>query len=115
MPPMLAKLSQQRELGLAKTLLSWRSITIIQYWKSFEHLTACAKSRDASHLPAWAAFNRTIDKDSAVGIWHEIYLIGPHRAETVYVNMPRWGLARAADHLQITGLRDNARQRISVG
>lgn len=113
MPPMLAELSQHRELGFlgGETLLSWRGVTMIQYWKSFEHLTAYAQSRDAVICRPGAAFNRTIGNDGTVGIWHETYLIEPHRAETVYVNMPRRGLAHAADHLPITGLRE----RISVG
>jgi len=116
MPPMLAELSRQKELGFlsGETFLSWRGIAMLQYWKSFEHLTAYAQSREASHLPAWAAFNRAIANDGTVGIWHETYLVEPHHSETVYANMPRWGLAHAGDHLQVTGLRDSARQRISA-
>ena len=87
---------------------------MLQYWKSFEHLTAYAHARNASHLPAWAAFNRAIGSDGTVGIWHETYLVEPHHFETVYVNMPRWGLARAGEYVPITGLRDSARQRIAV-
>jgi hypothetical protein len=111
---MLAELSRQKELGFLNgdTLLSWRGVTMVQYWKSFEHLAAYPHSRDDSHLPAWAAFNQSIGNDGSVGIWHETYLVEPHHSETVYANMPRWGLARAADHILVTGVRDSARQRI---
>lgn len=114
MPPMLAELSRQKDLGFlsGETLLSWRGVTMVQYWRSFEQLVAYAHSRDASHLPAWAAFNLAIGSDGSVGIWHETYLVEPHHSETIYANMPRWGLARGADHLPVTGLHDSARQRI---
>lgn len=116
MGPMLQELSRNKELGFlsAETLLSWRGITSLQYWKSFEHLNAYAHARDAKHLPAWAAFNRAIGNDGTVGIWHETYLVEPHHSETVYANMPRWGLAGAGEHLPVTGVRDSARQRIAV-
>jgi len=116
MPRMLEELSRNPELGFlsGETLLSWRGPTMLQYWKSFEHLTAYAHARDAAHLPAWAAFNRAIGNDGTVGIWHETYLVEPHHFETVYANMPRCGLARAGEHLLVTGLRDSARQRIAV-
>jgi Domain of unknown function (DUF4188) len=116
MPPMLEELARNKELGFlsGETLLSLRGPVMVQYWKSFEQLTAYAQARDAKHLPAWAAFNRLIGGDGTVGIWHETYLVEPHHSETVYVNMPRWGLSRAGEHMQVTGLRDSARQRITV-
>jgi hypothetical protein len=116
MPPMLEELSRNKELGFlsGETLLNWRGVTSLQYWKSFEHLNAYAHARDANHLPAWAAFNRAIGGDGTVGIWHETYVVEPHHSETVYANMPPWGLARAGEYVPVTGLRDSARQRIAV-
>jgi hypothetical protein len=116
MGPMLEELARNKELGFlsAETLLSWRGITSLQYWRSFEHLNAYAHARDAKHLPAWAAFNRAIGNDGTVGIWHETYLVEPHHSETVYANMLRWGLAGAGEHVQVTGVRDSARQRIAL-
>jgi Monooxygenase af470-like len=88
---MLSELSQQKELGFLNgdMLLNWRGVTMVQYWKSFEQLAAYAHSRDASHLPAWAAFNRAIVSDGSVGIRYETYSVEPHHSETVYANMPR--------------------------
>ncbi len=115
MGPMLEELARNKELGFlsAETLLSWRGITSLQYWKSFEHLNAYAHARDAKHLPAWAAFNRAVGNDGTVGIWHETYLVEPHHFETVYANMPPWGLGRAGKFIPVTGVRDSARQRIA--
>jgi hypothetical protein len=114
MSPMLAELYANPELGFlgAEVFLNWRGITQLQYWKSFDHLHAYARDRDAKHLPAWAAFNRAIGSDGSVGIWHETYLIEPHHSESIYANMPPWGLSRAFGRTSITGLNDGARQRI---
>ena len=116
MPPMLEELAKNKDLGFlgGETLLSWRGVTSLQYWRSFEQLVAYAQARDAKHLPAWAAFNRAIGNDGSVGIWHETFVVEPHHSETIYANMPRWGLSRVAEHIPITGVRDSARQRVSV-
>ncbi len=114
MPPMLAELKRHPELGLlhVETALYWRGVVTFQYWCSFEHLHAYAHLRDSNHLPAWAEFNRRIGSDGSVGIWHETYMVARGQYESIYANMPRFGLARAAAHVPITGLLDSARNRI---
>jgi hypothetical protein len=114
MPRMLRELYANPELGFlgAETLLNWRGVTSMQYWKSFEHLHAYAHARDAAHLPAWAAFNRAIGSDGSVGIWHETYLIEAKHSESIYGNMPPWGLSRAFGRIPVTGVNDQARQRV---
>ena len=114
MPAMLRELYSDPEHGLlgAESLLNWRGVTMLQYWKSFDHLHAYATARNAAHLPAWAAFNRAIGSDGSVGIWHETYLIEAHRSESIYVNMPPWGLSRAFGRIPVTGVNDRARQRV---
>jgi hypothetical protein len=116
MGPMLRELHAHPELGFLSSefLLNWRGVTQLQYWRSFEALHAYAGNRNASHLPAWAAFNRAIGSDGSVGIWHESYLIEPGHSETIYGNMPPWGLARAFGREPITGVNDSARQRIGA-
>lgn len=98
MPRMLKELYAQPDLGLLSHEMWFsRTIILVQYWRSLEHLLAYAKARDAAHLPAWQAFNRSVGTDGAVGIWHETYLSGPGRYENVYVNMPPFGLGRAGE------------------
>lgn len=110
MPRMLKELADQPELGL----LHARSegLMVVQYWRSFEHLEAYARSRDATHLPAWQAFNRAVASNGDVGIWHETYLISPGRYETIYNNMPPFGLGAAGGLVDAVGARQEARQRI---
>lgn len=114
MGPMLAELKRNPSLGLlhAEPFLYWRGVALVQYWRSFEHLHAYAHARDAKHLPAWAEFNRRVGAGGSVGIWHETYAVARGQCETIYANMPRFGLAKAAGHAPVTGRLDSARLRM---
>jgi hypothetical protein len=117
MPAMISELQRHPELGLlhAEFFLYWRGVAVLQYWKSFEHLHAYAHAKNAEHLPAWADFNRRVGSDGTVGIWHETYEVKPGQFEAIYANMPRFGLARAMDHLLAVGRLGAARDRMSAG
>ena len=114
MPKMLKELHIHRELGF-KSYQMWfaRTIILLQYWESTEKLNAYAKSNDSEHLPAWRAFNRAA-KSPAVGIWHETYLVDEGAYESVYNNMPRWGLAQAGEHRPAEGRLKTARSRLGI-
>lgn len=111
---LLPELFADRELGLlgARTFWSGRVILVLQYWQSFEHLTAFARSTDHPHLPAWRDFNRRIRDNGSVGIWHETYRVGPGRVEAIYGNMPRFGLALATSHVPVGAGRQAAATRM---
>jgi hypothetical protein len=115
MPPMLKELKKQPELGLLhfETFVYWRGVAVLQYWRSFEHLHAYAHARDAKHLPAWAEFNRRIGGNGVVGVWHETYTVAPGQFEVIDVNMPRFGLGQAFDHVPVTGRLESARSRMT--
>ena len=117
MPPMLQELASNKDSGFlnAELALQWRGVTTIQYWRSFEQLHAYAHARNAAHLPAWAEFNRRIGGDGSVGIWHETYTVAPGQYESIYANMPRFGLGAAAELMPANGQLDNARSRIEKG
>jgi hypothetical protein len=114
MPPMLRELYANKESGFlhAEFFLTWRGVTTLQYWRSFEHLHAYAHARDAKHLPAWAAFNRSVGGNGSVGVWHETYQVAPGQYECVHVNMPLWGLAAAGQHVPATGRMSGAKGRM---
>ena len=109
MPRMLKELYRQPELGFIHAE-SWfsRTIILVQYWRSMEQLLAYAKNKDGQHLPAWQAFNKAIGTDGSVGIWHETYAASPGSYESVYVNMPFFGLGRAASLREAVGGRQSA-------
>jgi hypothetical protein len=116
MPRMIAELKQHPEMGClhAEIILYWRGVGTIQYWRSFDHLHTYAHARNAAHLPAWAEFNRRIGGNGKVGIWHESYLVEPGKFETVYGNMPRFGLTAAVEHVPAVGRMQDARSRLDV-
>jgi hypothetical protein len=114
MPRMLRELDQHPELGFlgAHTWFA-RTIIVLQYWRSLDDLNAYAKNRDRAHLPAWAAFNRAVGKSGDVGIWHETYRTRAGDYETIYANMPLFGLAKATKAIPASGRRESAAGRMS--
>ncbi len=58
------------------------------------------------------AFNRSIGGNGSIGIWHETYAVPPGQFECVYVNMPRFGVAAAADQVPAVGRMNDARARM---
>lgn len=109
MPKMLKELMSKPELGLLGFQnLGGISPVMIQYWRSFEHLEAYAKNKDAAHLPAWKEFNKKISENGDVGIWHETYLIREGNYENVYANMPVHGMGKAGKLFPATGKFEGA-------
>ena len=116
MPRMLKELGRQPELGLIHAEMWFsRTIVLVQYWRSMEQLLAYAKSKDAEHLPAWRSFNQAVGIDGSVGIWHETYKVSAGNYESVYVNMPRFGLGRAGVLQPASGGRQSASGRLGAG
>lgn len=114
MPAMLRELYRHPERGLMHHEL-WlgRTVLVLQYWRSLEHLLAYAKAGDARHLPAWRRFNQRIGTDGTVGIWHETYQVRAGGCESLYVNMPAFGLGRAGVRVPAEGPLRSARGRLS--
>jgi hypothetical protein len=117
MPRMLIELAKQPELGLlhARTHFGWPNVMVVQYWRSFEALEAYAKARDRTHLPAWQAFNKAIGSNGDVGIWHETFRVQPGQYESIYNNMPSYGLGAAGRLVSAVGARQEARARMTAG
>ena len=69
-------------------------------------------NRDAQHFPAWVAFNKRIGSNGDVGIWHETYKVKAGQYETVYNNMPAFGLGLASTLVPATGHKSTAIQRM---
>ena len=114
MPKMLAELFRDPSLGLlhAQTFWMGRTIVAIQYWESWEQLNAYARARDHEHLPAWREFNRLVRDNGTVGIFHETYRVGPGRVETLYANMPPFGLAAAFGSATVASRGQSAGHRM---
>jgi hypothetical protein len=103
----------QPELGFLHAEMWFsRTIMMVQYWRSMDQLLAYARNKQAEHLPAWKAFNQSIGIDGSVGIWHETYAATAGSHETVYVNMPPFGLGRAGSLVSATERKQSAAGRL---
>jgi hypothetical protein len=114
MNPMLQTLFTHPEKGFLHGEFFWNfsGPCIIQYWRSFEDLENFARNPSDPHLEPWKKFNQVVGDNGIVGIWHETYVVNPGQFETVYGNMPRFGLAAAMEHVQAVGRRETARLRL---
>lgn len=113
MPRMLRELAAQPQRGmLGAEMWFGRTTIMVQYWRSVEQLMAYAKDRDSAHLPAWRAFNRAVGTNGDVGIWHETYCAAPGTYESIYVNMPAFGLGKAGTLRPAGGALQSAEERL---
>lgn len=85
--------------------------TIVQYWRSFEHLEAFANDQADPHLDVWRQYWRRVGRDDRTGIWHETYLVHAGEYEAIYGNMPPYGLGKAGRLVPISE-RTRARERL---
>jgi hypothetical protein len=111
---MLYHLRSRPEIGLmhAMIVLGAGGPMVIQYWRSVEQLERFARDDRAPHHPAWRTWNRMIGyRRPQVGIWHESYQVKAGDYECLYGNMPRFGLARAAEHVPVERKGQTAAQR----
>jgi hypothetical protein len=119
MPPMIQELyTHAEEKGFLGGEMFFRfgplTTMMVSYWRSFEDLERFARSKDDPHLPAWQEFYRNIGNDGSVGIYHETYVIPAGHHESIYGNMPLFGLAAATQHVPVTGHQHAARKRLKA-
>ncbi len=113
MPGMIKELyTNQDELGFLslENYLGLRTTVMIQYWKSMEDLQAYARGK--KHLAAWRYFNKKIGNNPAVGIYHESYQLHSGDYESLYGNMPKYGLGKALPHVLVTKELNSAKKRL---
>ena len=87
MPGMLRELRSDPDSGLlgVSSWLSGRTVLLIQYWDSYDQLDDYATNSSKKHRPAWTRFNRRRGRAAtAVGVFHETYVVAPNRMETIY-------------------------------
>lgn len=113
MPGMIKELYvNKKELGFLsmESYFGLKTTAMIQYWRSTEDLLAYAKNE--KHFTAWKKFNQRVGNNEAVGIYHETYQIKEGQYESIYANMPHYGLGKALNHIPITMDRNSARKRL---
>jgi len=111
MPKMLHELDRNPQLGCLGYVTGMK--VIVQYWRTFEHLEAYARSKEHAHLPAWKSFNQSVGRSrGAVGIWHETYKVKAGEYEGIYSGMPAFGLGKAGALIAASDATHSARDRI---
>ena len=119
MPRMLRELTRDRSRGLLGHVLltaSPRTYYVVQYWESREKLYAYATSPDMFHHRAWAIINRKERAGKArghVGLWHETYVAPEGSYESIYADMPPFGLAAAHGVLPVEKRGRRAKDRFA--
>ena len=116
MGPMIRELLAHPEKGMLSVRQMWagRTVTLIQHWRSFDHLERFARDRDDPHLEAWRRFNQRVGTSGDVGVFHETYRVPAGGYECIYSNMPVVGLAVAGEHVPVARRGDAARDRIEA-
>jgi len=96
---------------------SWfgRTTILLSYWRTADDILRFAGDRDAPHLAPWRDFMRRIGGDGTVGIWHETYTVRAGDRESVYANMPTFGLARAIGRVPVGPGLATAKARLAAG
>lgn len=104
MPRMLRHLETRPEAGmLGGQLWFGRTTLLLSYWRDEQALFEFARASTAPHREAWKRFNRAVGSDGSVGIWHETYTVTAQRTESIYTNMPVFGLGAATHTAPVTG------------
>jgi hypothetical protein len=114
MPGMIKELYMNKDkLGFLsmESYFGLRTTVMIQYWRSMEDLHTYAKGK--KHLDAWANFNKKVGNNDAVGIYHETYQLKSGGYESIYGNMPHYGLGKALKHIPITVELNSAQKRLN--
>ena len=69
--------------------------TVIQYWRSFDHLEAFARDDTDPHLAVWRNYWRRVGRSARSRHLAETYLVRDGEYEAIYGNMPAHGLGKA--------------------
>jgi hypothetical protein len=93
---------------------SWfgRTTIMLSYWESPEHIQRFATDRTAPHLEPWRKFMRESAGSGDIGVWHETYQVAVRDQESVYSDMPPFGLGAATKSAPIGRRSNTARQRM---
>lgn len=113
MPRMLRYLAKNPDAGMLG-FHQWlgQTTVLLSYWESPEHLQRFAANRDAPHLGPWRKYMKLAAGSGDVGVWHETYQVNVKDQETVYSDMPAFGLAAATKRTAIGHGTGTARQRL---
>lgn len=114
MSPMLEELLADSQSGLLgfSVSVSWRQVSMVQYWRDTVSLQAFAGDPNRQHRPAWLDFFKSAFASGSVGIWHETYVVTAGAHESIYGNMPKTGLGALAGVVPVGRRGDSFGERL---
>ncbi len=121
MPPMIRELAAKPELGFlhAQLYLSGRTLTTINSARrpcaasTNCHRRLRPRQRPTTPSRLGRLHIARLGSNGAVGaIYHEAYLVPAGQYESIYVNMPRTGLSKAAELIPAVGRMQSAKSRL---
>jgi hypothetical protein len=89
-----------------------RTTLMVQYWRDVESLNRFARDGSMPHLGPWRRFNRAVRDSGDVGVYHETYKVKAGEYESIYGNMPAFGLAAATRHVPVAARGQSAAGRM---
>lgn len=99
----------------ARTVVGVRGPTVVQYWRSVADIYAYAGAESMAHRPAWKEFYaRARSAQGAVGVWHETFAVPAGGHESLYLDMPAFGLGRATGVVDAHSKGRSARERLTA-
>ncbi|WP_107083570.1 DUF4188 domain-containing protein, partial [Kitasatospora aureofaciens] len=116
---MLHELRRSPERGLRGRILltaSPRTYYVVQYWESKEALYRYSTAPDGFHHTVWGIANRKVREGRTrghVGLWHETYVVPEGGYESIYFDMPAFGLAGATGQVPVEERGRHAAQRLA--
>lgn len=115
MPGMIQELyTHKSKLGFLsmESFFGLKTTVMIQYWQSTDALLAYSKKE--KHMNAWKQFNQKVGSSSgAVAVYHETYQVKAGSYESIYVNMPSYGLGKALSPVPVLKERHTASMRLN--
>jgi hypothetical protein len=115
MQRMIGELQAEPALGLLEAIAmksGARIFAFLQYWRDFDSLEAYASDPARLHFRNWRESAIRMAKSDTVGFYHETYCIPDGSTETIYINMPDFGLGKVRGTIPVTGGYDRARERM---
>ncbi len=87
---------------------------MVQYWRSVEDLNRYANDKQKTHRPAWVLYMKKLFKNVSAGIWHETFVVKAGSYESIYTNMPSFGMGTFKELISPAGKTNTALGRLNA-
>jgi hypothetical protein len=86
--------------------------TSLMYFRSHDDLIRYAGDSKKTHKPTAKSFFQKIFRNEAIGVWHETFVVPGGNYESLYINMPKFGMGKVLPLVDAHGERATAASRL---